>query len=67
MTRRTPGRVVLTAGAAAGITAAYLSGVRPRLVRAGATESEVQGPYPGAGLIPDSSRKRFTDIALSEP
>lgn len=67
MTRRTPGRVVLTAGAAAGIAAAYLSVVRPRLLRAGATESEVQGPYPGAGLIPDSSRSATMAVTINAP
>lgn len=49
MTHRRPGRVVLAAGAAAGVTVGYLSVVRPRLLRAGATDSEVQGPYPVPG------------------
>ena len=47
---------VSQAGAAAAATAvvtAYLAVVRPRLLRAGATASEANGPYPGGGLIPD--------------
>ena len=67
MTHRTPGRVVLAAGAAAGITAGYLTALRPRLLRAGATDSEVQGAYPGAGLIPDSTRSATMAVTINAP
>lgn len=67
MTHRRPGRVVLAAGAAAGVTVGYLSVVRPRLLRAGATDSEVQGPDPGAGLIPDSTRSATMAVTINAP
>lgn len=67
MTHRTPDRLVLAAGAAAGITVGYLSVVRPRLLRAGATDSEVQSPYPGAGLIRDSTRSATMAVTIKAP
>lgn len=67
MTHRTPGRMVLAAGAAAGIKIGYLLVVRPRMLRAGATDSEVQGPYPGAGLIPDSTRSATMAVTIKAP
>jgi proline iminopeptidase len=45
----------------------YLSVVRPRLLRAGATDSEVQGPYPGAGLIPGSTRSATMAVTIDAP
>ena len=64
MTHRTPA-VVLAAAAAAVVC--YLSVVRPRLLRAGATDSEVLGPYPGAGLIPGSTRSATMAVTIDAP
>jgi hypothetical protein len=50
-------KLARTAAAVAG-TAAVFYGVwlRPRLLRWGATDEEVTGPYPGAGLVPEGRR-----------
>ncbi|HEX3284686.1 MAG TPA: hypothetical protein VHT50_08520 [Mycobacterium sp.] len=42
--------------AAAAVVAAYAAAVRPRMLRAGATDAEVNGRYPGAELVPNSRR-----------
>jgi proline iminopeptidase len=47
--------------------AAYLAVVRPRLLRWGATADEVQGPYPGADLIPDSIRSATMAVTIEAP
>ncbi|CAH0130262.1 hypothetical protein SRABI83_00223 [Arthrobacter sp. Bi83] len=67
MTHRTPRGVLLAAGAAAGFTAGYLSLVRPRLLHWGATADEVKGPYPGAELIPDSTRSATMAVTIDAP
>ena len=67
MTHGKPRRGKLAAGAAAGFAAGYLSVVRPRLLRSGATDGEVQGPYPGAGLIPDSTRSATMAVTIDAP
>lgn len=41
---------------AAAAVAAYAVVVRPRMLRAGATDAEVNEPYPGANLVPGSRR-----------
>lgn len=64
MTYRRPQRLVVAGGAAAGFTVAYLALVRPRLLRAGATDGEVQGPYPGAGLIPGGTRSATMAVTI---
>lgn len=46
-------KIVLVAATAG---AAYACWVRPRLMRWGATDEEVMGPYPGAELVPDGER-----------
>ncbi|HYL55203.1 MAG TPA: hypothetical protein VEU73_06470, partial [Gemmatimonadales bacterium] len=45
------------------LVATYAFGVRPRLVRWGATDEEVRGLYPGAGIVPGG--KRGTTMALT--
>lgn len=67
MTHRTGRSVLLGAGAAACCAAAYLSVVRPRMLRWGATADEVQGPYPGADLIPDSTRSATMAVTIEAP
>jgi proline iminopeptidase len=55
--------VPLGARIAAGLVAslgAYALVVRPRLVRWGATDAEVAGPYPGAEIIPGGQRSSST-------
>src|SRR6187551_2045281 len=42
--------------AAVAVIAAYAAAVRPRMLRAGATDAEVNGQYPGADLVPNSRR-----------
>ena len=39
-----------------GLIGAYAVGVRPRMLRWGATDDEVRRPYPGADLIPGGGR-----------
>ena len=61
---------VSQAGAAAAATAvvtAYLAVVRPRLLRAGATAAEANGPYPGGGLIPDGTRSGTMAVTIDAP
>lgn len=55
------------AAAAAGSVAAYLAVVRPRLLRAGATAEEANGPYPGGGLIPDGVRGGTMAVTIDAP
>jgi hypothetical protein len=55
---------VIAAGAAAAIYAAW---VRPRLMRWGATDEEVTGPYPGAELVPDGKRAATMAITIDAP
>jgi proline iminopeptidase len=45
---------------ALGLVGVYAFGVRPRLVRWGATDDEVKAPYPGADIIPGASRSSTT-------
>ncbi|MDI3213988.1 hypothetical protein [Arthrobacter sp. AL12] len=53
--------------AAAAVATAYLAVVRPRLLRAGATAAEANGPYPGAGLIPDGTRSGTMAVTIDAP
>ena len=46
------------AGVAGTAAVVYGAWVRPRLMRWGATDEEVAGPYPGADLVPDGERGR---------
>ena len=55
--------------AAAAVTAVVVYGgwVRPRLRHWGATEEEVSGPYPGAGLVPDGTRGATMAVTIDAP
>ena len=55
------------AAAAAAFVAAYLAVVRPRLLRAGATAEEANGPYPGDGLIPGGTRSATMAATINAP
>ncbi len=46
---------------------AYAAVIRPRLLRWGATDEEVQGPYPGAELIPGGTRGATNAITIDAP
>jgi len=46
---------------------AYAFFVRPRLLRWGATDEEVQEPYPGAELIPDGIRSATMAVTIDAP
>ena len=55
---------------AAGMAAAevvYAAWVRPRLMRWGATNEEVAGPYPGAELIPHGQRAATMAVTIGAP
>ena len=45
----------------------YVLVVRPRLLRWGATDEEVQRPYPGASLIPDGTRGATMAVTIEAP
>ena len=55
------------AGAAAMAATAYGVWVRPRLMRWGATDEEVAGPYPGAELVPDGERGATMAVTIEAP
>ena len=52
------------AGAAAVLYGAW---VRPRLMRWGASDEEVAGPYPGAGLVPGGERSATMAVTIGAP
>jgi hypothetical protein len=47
--------------------ATYAVAVRPRLLRAGATEAEVSAPYPGAEMIPRGRRGATMAVTIDAP
>lgn len=49
------------------ITIGYALFLRPRLVRWGATDAEVAGPYPGADLIPGGRRGTTMAVTIDAP
>jgi hypothetical protein len=53
--------------AAALVMGAYAIFVRPRMLMAGATWQEVKDPYPGADLVPGSSRGATMASAIDAP
>jgi hypothetical protein len=57
-------KIAGVAGTAAVIYAAW---VRPRLMRWGATDEEVAGPYPGADLVPDGERGATMAVTIDAP
>jgi hypothetical protein len=58
------GRIAAVAAAA---TVVYGCWVRPRLMRWGATDEEVTGPYPGAELVPDGKRGSTMAVTIDAP
>jgi hypothetical protein len=48
----------MVAAGMAAVEVVYAAWVRPRLMRWGATDEEVAGPYPGADLIPGGQLPR---------
>ena len=54
-------------GAALAAAAAYAVVVRPRMLRWGATPEEVDGPYPGADVIPGGARSATMAVTLDAP
>jgi proline iminopeptidase len=62
--RRTVARTVGAVAVAAGVYAAV---VRPRLLRWGATEDEVQGVFPGGDLVPDGVRSATMAVTIDAP
>ncbi len=61
---RSAGRVAALAGLAVG---AYVLTVRPRLLHWGATLDEVRRPYPGADLVPGSTRGSTMAVTIDAP
>jgi hypothetical protein len=45
----------------------YALAVRPRMLRAGATDDEVSGPYPGADLVPGGRRGGTMAVTIDAP
>lgn len=58
------GRIV---GAVMTLVAGYALVVRPRMLRWGATDDEVRGPYPGADLIPGGVRSATMAVTIDAP
>ncbi|WP_138996595.1 alpha/beta fold hydrolase [Rhodococcus zopfii] len=56
--------VGITGAAAAAI---YASLIRPRLVRWGATDNELTGPFPGAEMVPDGDRSGAMAVTIDAP
>lgn len=59
------GRKLLGGGGLAAVV--YARVVRPRLVRWGATDEDVAGPYPGAELVPEGQRGLTMAVAIDAP
>lgn len=56
-----------TAGILGMTVGAYILAMRPRLLRWGATEEEVRGPYPGADLVPGGIRSATMAVTIGAP
>lgn len=50
-----------------GLVIVYAFGVRPRLRRWGATDEEVERPYPGGGIIPGGTRGTTMAVTIDAP
>lgn len=50
-----------------GLVAAYAVAVRPRLLRWGANEEEVESVFPGAGIVPGGTRSATMAVTLDAP
>jgi hypothetical protein len=53
--------------AALGLLCVYAFGVRPRLMRWGATNEEVDRPYPGADIVPGAKRGTTMAVTIDAP
>lgn len=51
----------------AALLAIYGVGVRPRLVRWGATDAELERPFPGAGIVPGGTRGTTMAVTIAAP
>jgi hypothetical protein len=60
-------RVIARAAMAGTAAAAYAGLVRPRLLRWGASEEEVAGPYPGADVVPGGERGATMAVTIDAP
>lgn len=61
---KTASRLGAVLGLAAGI---YALGIRPRLLRWGATKEEARRPYPGHDLIPEGTRSATFAVDIDAP
>jgi hypothetical protein len=59
--------VIAGAGAAGTAAVAYGALVRPRLIGWGATDEEITGPYPGAGIVPDGEKTGAMAVTIDAP
>ncbi|MGE3076680.1 MAG: SRPBCC domain-containing protein [Dehalococcoidia bacterium] len=53
--------------ACAASSAVYLTAVRPRVIRAGATDQELESPFPGEGMIPGGTRSATMATTIEAP
>lgn len=60
-------RVIAGTAVAGAAAAVYARWVRPRLVRWGASDEEVSGPYPGADLVPGGQRGVTMAVTIDAP
>ena len=61
-------RPLVRATAVAGLAAAaYAAVIRPRLVRWGATDTEVHLPFPGAEIVPGGTRSATMAVTIDAP
>ena len=60
------GRAMTVLGTA-GCVVAYGRLIRPRLLRWGATDEEVEGPYPGADVVPGGHRGATMAVTIDVP
>jgi proline iminopeptidase len=58
---------VMVAAGMAALEVVYAAWVRPRLMRWGASDEEVAGPYPGAELVPDGERAATMAVTIDAP
>ena len=58
---------VMVAAGMAAVEVAYAAWVRPRLMRWGATDEEVTGGFPGAGLVPHGQRAATMAVTIDAP
>jgi proline iminopeptidase len=65
---RMAGRVSLGLGVAAALLATgYTFGVRPKMLRWGATDDELREEFPGADIIPGASRSATMAVTIDAP